>query len=105
MEDIVLVTGCHLATSWANIAFSEGCGEEEVSFGVRVSGVSNVEWRFPPEEIQGVASNLGPSGGVGFCAFLSRHRDDNPWPDIRIRIYPRISAYLSEDFVLPSFLE
>ena len=71
MEDIVLVTGCHLATSSANIAFSEGCGEEQVSFGVRVSGASNVEWWFPPG---GVASNLGPSGTVRFCAFLGIHR-------------------------------
>ena len=67
MEDIVLVTGCHLARSWANIAFLGSREEEQVSFGVRVSGVSNVEWRFPPEEVQGVASNLGPSGQVRFC--------------------------------------
>ena len=101
MEDIVLVTGCHLATSWANIAFSEGCGEEQVSFGVRVSGVSDVEWWFPPEEIQGAASNLGPSGRVGICAFLCRRRDDNSWPDIiesgftrgSVHIYQRISCY------------
>ncbi len=100
MEDIVLVTGCHIATSWANIAFSEGCGEEQVSFGVRVSGVSNVEWWFPPEEIQGVASNLGPSGRVGICAFLCRRRDYS-WPDIiepgftrgSVHIYQRISCY------------
>jgi hypothetical protein len=71
MEDIVLVTGCHLATSSANLAFSEGRGEEQVSFGVQVSGVSNVNWWFPPSELQGVASNLGPSGRVGFCTFLS----------------------------------
>ena len=108
MEDIVFVTGCHLATSWANIAFSEGCGEEQVSFGVRVStdrdsGSNVVEWRFPPEEIQGVASNLGPSGWVGFCAFLCSHRyqDDNSWTDVieseftrgSVHIYQRISCY------------
>ena len=103
MEDIVLVTGCHLATSWANIAFSEGCGEEQVSFGARVAGVSNVEWWFPPEEIQGVASNLGPSGRVGFCAFLSirRYQDHTSWTDIieseftrgSVHIYQRISCY------------
>jgi hypothetical protein len=67
MEEIVLVTGCHLARSWANIAFLGSREEEQVSFGVRVSGVSGVEWRFPPEEVQGVASNLGPSGLVRFC--------------------------------------
>ena len=103
MEDIVFVTGCHLATSWANIAFSEGCGEEHVSFGVRVSGVPNVEWWFPPEEIHGVASNLGPSGTVGFCPFLCSHRyqGDNSWTDVieseftrgSVHIYQRISCY------------
>ena len=73
MEDIVLVTGCHLTRSWANIAFLESRGEEQVSFGVQVSGTANVEWRFPPEEVQGVASNLGPSGKVRFCALPSIH--------------------------------
>jgi hypothetical protein len=68
IEDIVLVTGCHVARSWANIAFLEGHGE--VSFGVQVSGVSNVEWQFPPEEIQGVACNLGPGGQVRLCSFF-----------------------------------
>ncbi|KAI0303225.1 hypothetical protein BC826DRAFT_890256, partial [Russula brevipes] len=39
MEDIVLVTGSHLAKSWANIAFSEGHGKQQVSFGVQVTSV------------------------------------------------------------------
>jgi len=69
MEDIVLVTGCHLARSWANLAFLEGSGDEQVSFGVQVIGGSNVDWQFPPEEIQGVSSNLGPSGQVCCCSF------------------------------------
>ena len=82
MADIVLVTGCHLARSWTNIAFPEGREEEQVSFGVKVSGVCNVEWRFPPEDVQGVALNLGPSGKVRFGAFsrLHRHRE-NSWTD------------------------
>jgi hypothetical protein len=69
MSDIVFVTGCHLARSWTNIAFPEGCREESVTFEVRVSGDSNVEWRFPPEDVQGVALNLGPSGKVRFPSF------------------------------------
>ena len=79
MADIILVTGCHLARSWANIAFSESREEEQVSFGVKVSGVCNVEWRFPPEDVQGVALNLGPSGKVRFGAFsrLYRHRESS----------------------------
>lgn len=68
MADIVLVTGCHLARSWANMAFTEGREEEQVSFGVKVSGVCDVEWRFPPEDAGGVALNLGPSGKVRFGA-------------------------------------
>jgi hypothetical protein len=66
MEDIVLVTGCHQTRSWANIAFLQGRGEARVSFGAQVTGVSNVEWQFPPEERQGVALNLGPNGQVCF---------------------------------------
>ncbi|KAI0289866.1 ankyrin repeat-containing domain protein, partial [Russula brevipes] len=57
MEDIVLVTGCDLTKSWANIALLQGRGR--VSFGV---AVPDIEWQFPPEELQGVALNLGPGG-------------------------------------------
>jgi hypothetical protein len=75
MEDIVLVTGCHRARSWANIAFSEGRAEESVSFGVQVFGTTNVQWRFPPEDVNGVACNLGPSGSVRTLLCISRlHR-------------------------------
>ncbi|KAI0293408.1 hypothetical protein BC826DRAFT_381343 [Russula brevipes] len=58
-EDIILVTGCHLAKSWANIAFQDR--HEKVTFGVQVSG-GHVEWQFTPEGARGVAFNLGPSG-------------------------------------------
>jgi hypothetical protein len=79
MADIVLVTGCHLARSWANMAFPEGREEEQVSFGVKVSSVCDVEWRFPPEDAQGVALNLGPSGKVRFRAsYIVRYRE-NSW--------------------------
>jgi hypothetical protein len=43
-EDIILVTGCHLARTWAAIAFQEK--EEKVSFGVQVTGISNATWQF-----------------------------------------------------------
>ncbi|KAI9512553.1 hypothetical protein F5148DRAFT_973340 [Russula earlei] len=69
-EDIILVTGRHLARSWANIVFQESQREEHVSFGVRVSGDSNVEWQFTPEGARGVALNLGPSGQVRRCTFF-----------------------------------
>ena len=67
-EDIILVTGCHLARTWATIAFLER--GEQVTFGVQVSGVSNVTWQFTPEGAQGVAFNLGPSGQVRFYTFF-----------------------------------
>ncbi len=73
MADIVLVTGCHLARSFANIAFSDGRGEGKVSFEVRTPSVSNVEWRFPLDDIQGAALNVGPSGQVRFSVLSYFH--------------------------------
>jgi hypothetical protein len=64
-EDIILVTGCHLARTWATIAFQER--GEQIAFGVQVSGVSNVAWQFTPAGTLRVAYNLGPSGQVRFC--------------------------------------
>ena len=65
-EDIILVTGCHLARTWARtwaaIAFQER--GEQLAFGVQVSGVADLTWRFTPEGARGVAYNLGPSGQV-----------------------------------------
>lgn len=75
-EDIILVTGCHLARTWATIAFQER--EQQMSFGVQVLGVSHVSWQFTPEGAQGVAHNLGPSGQVRFyiyISYLDTHRD------------------------------
>jgi len=68
-EDVILVTGRHLARSWATIAFQESLRDEHVSFGVHVSGDSNVDWQFTPEGARGVAFNLGPSGQVRLCTF------------------------------------
>jgi hypothetical protein len=62
MEDIVLVTGCHLARSWANVAFSENRGGAEVSFKFRVSGNSGVH--FDERNVRGRGLKLGPSGEV-----------------------------------------
>ena len=67
-EDIILVTGCHLARTWANIAFQER--GEQISFGVQVSRASNVAWQFTREGAHGVAYNLGPSGRVRFGIFF-----------------------------------
>jgi hypothetical protein len=63
MQDIILVTGYHRAKSWVNVAFFEGQGDAEVSFGARPSGDSsvNIEWQLVRGD---VALNLGPSGEV-----------------------------------------
>ena len=65
MEDIILVTGCHLAKSWVSAAFSEnqGLGGSRVSFGVQLSenGVY-----FDGGNIDGRGLKLGPSGKVSF---------------------------------------
>ena len=94
MEEIILVTGRDLARSWTNVAFSENQGGEQVSFGVQVTGFSNVEWQqISLEDMQGVALNRGPSGQVrSFSATLVKRHSDRHG---HIRIYRRISAYLS----------
>ena len=69
IEDIILVTGRDLARSWLNVAFSDCQGGEKVSFGVRVTGISDVEWQISHEDIRGAAVNRGPSGQVRFPPF------------------------------------
>ena len=106
MEDIVLVTGCHLASSFANIAFSDSRGEEQVSFEVKVPDVSNLEWRFPFEDIQGAALNVGPNGQVRFRYFpVSTRLSTRKALTKRnlIRIYLSIIVYSSEGIVLLGF--
>ena len=105
MEEIVLVTGCHLARSFANIAFSDGRGEEQVSFEVQVPDISKVEWQFPFEDVQGAALNVGPSGQVCFRCFpvspgIHKALIKRNW----IRIYPNKIVYSLEGIVLPGFL-
>jgi hypothetical protein len=63
MEDIILVTGRDLARSWTNVVFSERQGEQ-VSFGVQVTGTSDVQWQVSLEDVRGAAVNNGPSGKV-----------------------------------------
>lgn len=91
-EDIILVTGCHLARSWANIVFQECPMEERVSFGVQVSGNSDVNWRFTPEGAAGVPFNLGPNGQVRIYTLPPQHFRECSQSD-QIRIYWKISAY------------
>jgi len=70
----MLVTGRHLARSWANIVFHER--DERVSFGVQAPSSTDVEWQFTPDGAGGVQFNLGPSGQVNFPTnFLNRSND------------------------------
>jgi hypothetical protein len=95
-EDIILVTGCHLAKSWATIAFQNR--GDQVAFRYHVSGDSNVTWHFTPK---GVPYNLGPSGQVRFVNFSCFNRPRKVMVELfRIRIYWRISVYSLEASVL-----
>jgi hypothetical protein len=102
-EDIILVTGCHLTRTWATIAFQEE--GEQVSFGVQVSGASDVTWQFSREGAQGVAYNLGPSGQVRFSIlFLALTASDRSWLNFfESESTGEFSAYSLEAFVLPGF--
>ena len=102
-EDIILVTGCHLTRTWATIAFQER--EEQLSFGVQVSGISDVAWQFTPEGAQGVAYNLGPSGQVCFSIYLPPQQTlKQVMIDFdQIRTYRRTSAYSLGASVLSCF--
>jgi hypothetical protein len=68
MEDIILVTGRHLAKSWINVAFKDRRKGAQVSFICRVSGPS--DRRGVHLEERGTAEGdlkLGPSSEVGIC--------------------------------------
>jgi hypothetical protein len=102
MEDVILVTGCDLARSSTNVAFSESQRREQVSFGVTTttdsSGV-NIQWQFSRENTRGVTFKRGPNGQVRF--FLSRLAETVSDLRHHIRICQRIGAYSSEVFVSP----
>ena len=65
MEEIVLVTGCDLTRSWANIVFFGGQADAQVSLGVRVEGLdTSINFQFSPENAQGAVLRHGPEGTV-----------------------------------------
>jgi hypothetical protein len=63
MEDIILVTGRHLARSWVSVLFSEYRTGARVSFVAQASGDSGV--RLQERSMSGGDLKLGPSGEVG----------------------------------------
>jgi hypothetical protein len=68
MEDIILVTGRHLAKSWVRAVFSENRGGARVSFVVNASGDSAV--RLEERNASGAQLKFGPNGEVGFYILL-----------------------------------
>ena len=63
MEEIVLVTGCDLTSSWTNIAFLGGRAGAQVSYGVKVEG-PDINYQLLPELVRGAVINQGPKGTV-----------------------------------------
>ena len=74
MEDIVLVTGCHLTKSWSNVAYTEFHTDAQFSLGVEVSGALgvNINWQASDNRIQGAVLNQGPSGPVSGTRMIYR---------------------------------
>ena len=93
MEDIIIVTGRHLARSWVRAIFSESQGGTEVTFVAQVSENSVVH--LEERNMSGAQLELGPKGEVGFCITLKaelRNESDTT----HIRIYQKINAYSFE---------
>jgi hypothetical protein len=101
MEDIILVTGRHLARSSVSVVFSESRVGAQLSFVVRVSGDSGVY--LEERSATGGDLKLGPCGEVGLCTMFRLHlimRVHGLYT--RTRIYPRTNAYSSEGTVSPA---
>ena len=64
MEDIILVTGRHLARSWVRAVFSESRGGAGVSFVAQASGASVVH--LEERNVSGAQLEFGPNGQVSF---------------------------------------
>jgi hypothetical protein len=64
VEDIILVTGRHLARSWVRAVFSKSRGAE-ISFVAQASGSSAVH--IEERNVSGAQLEYGPNGEVGFA--------------------------------------
>ncbi len=95
MEDIILVTGRHLAKSWIRTIFSESRGCAGVSFAARVSGNSAVH--LEERNASGAHLVFGPNGKVGFCiTFKGQTVLVNESDTTHTRIYQRINVFSFE---------
>ena len=67
MEDIILVTGFHRTTSWANVTFNDVKSDAKFSLGVEVPGTVgvNFNWQASNLSVQGAVHNQGPRGVCG----------------------------------------
>ena len=104
MEDIVLVTGCDLAMSWANIAFLGTQNDSQVSFGVRVGSPDpSTSIQFSDWNARGAVLRHGPEGKVRRTPFETIEELRQLWLDsLLIRTYLRINVYSSGDIVSPA---
>ena len=71
MEEIILVTGCHHARSWTNVAFLGNQVDAQVSFGVKVDSEgpdTRINFQFSPENARGAVVSQGPEGMVRLYA-------------------------------------
>lgn len=72
MEEIILVTGCDLTKSWANVAFLGDQDDSQASFGVRVESPDlSITFQFSPENAQGAVLHHGPEGKVRCMSFVT----------------------------------
>ncbi|KAI0295982.1 hypothetical protein BC826DRAFT_257847 [Russula brevipes] len=90
MEDIILVTGCHLTRSFVNVAFSKSQNDVQVTFGV-CAGDSKAEiaWRFSREPIHGAMVKYGPDGDnlpENQCIFVRGFRASRPLRILPVKI-------------------
>jgi hypothetical protein len=76
MEDIILVTGCHLTRSWVNVTFSRNQGPAHVKLGIRRSADSEVD--FDEWEVNGGDVKFGPRGKVSWCFVATTLRNHGP---------------------------
>ena len=107
MEEIILVTGCDLTRSWANIVFLGGRTDAQVSFGVEANDSTStnpiINFQISPGRIQGAVLHCGPKGtaAVRSTPFETINELKHLWHDfVLIRTCRKINAYLSEDIVL-----
>ncbi|KAF8261606.1 hypothetical protein EI94DRAFT_1745599 [Lactarius quietus] len=77
MEDILLVTGAHLARSWTNVAFLEDQIDARVSVEFQVDADTTIDWNLLPDRTIGALLNCGPTGKdlpEDQCIFIRGYR-------------------------------